>query len=142
MATVYAARYDMSEPTAERQFSSAGWMFSEATADRARSEFLTIAAGCDCGECRACRTAAERFDDEYRVAERGGRCFVERFGLSAFVGNDEGEAIEAAQADGRFADMPLWVFAAEIVSEDDEDAGTFGSDIARVLVAGPARRVN
>lgn len=141
MATVYAARYDMSEPTAERQFSSAGWMLSEDTADRARSEWRTLAAGCDCGECRACRTAAEAFEDNYRIAERDGRFFVERFGLSAFVGNDEEEAIEAAQEDDRFADMPLWVFVADIVSEEDEDAGVYGN-IARVMVRGAARRVN
>lgn len=141
MTTVFAARYAVTAPSAADRFSSAGWMFAERSADRARSEFLTLRAGCDCGECRTCRTAAESFEDEYRVAERDGVYFIERFGLSAFVGNDEAEAIEFAQSDDRFDTLPLWVFEAEVVG-DDEDAGVYGNDIARVLVLGPVRRVN
>lgn len=141
MTTVFAARYAVTAPSAADRFSSAGWMFAERSADRARSEFLTLRAGCDCGECRTCRTAAEAFEDEYRVAERDGVYFVERFGLSAFVAETEDEAVEAAQADDRFDTLPLWVFEAEVVS-DDEDTGVYGGNVARVLVIGPVRRVN
>lgn len=149
MATVFAARYDLNAPSAERSFSSAGWGTCYPTPERAQSEFVAALAGyCECdtdGDCHHYRDARETFADSYRVSEsqtEPGVFFVERYGLSAFTGNSVREAVEAAQADERFTGIPLWVFRAVVVDANDEDTFMYSQAIARVVVVGRARRAN
>lgn len=129
---VWCARYsDDIKSDLKRGFSFAGWSLrpaaSETEAWREGAEMLGVWDWEAEDEEEALERAKERLEERgYFVAEVDGKYLLARDGLSVFVGTSPEDAAEVAREDGRFGeDIPLWVFLAKYLYED-EDSNVFG----------------
>lgn len=151
VTTMWAARYALEAPERGAR-SFVGWSAACSTPEQAWWEWLEYAepdrlfrlaerVGDD--EALA-RLRAEWEDRGYGVARVPGTdgWLVTLPGVSAFVADTPEEAVALARADERFEGMPLWVFPARVL-EEDQDAAVYGhqAGLAVVEVLGPAQRV-
>jgi hypothetical protein len=136
----WAARYSR-DITADfaRGFSFAGWSLTPAATEADARAAMTRYDERETADGEPIEVEIAYEGEIAYCAEAGGYLPV-LAGLSAYWAGDRDEAVELARSDERFAGLPLFVFPAEYIGED-QDADVFGPGSALVRPAGDAEAV-